>query len=348
MLEIRDIYKNYEGKPLLEGISFTVQAGETVCLLGESGSGKSTLLRVIAGLETAESGSIWWNGDEISSVPAHKRGFGLMFQDYALFPHRTVEENVAFGLRMQGLPRPEIAARTGAALGLIRMDDFAKRAVTELSGGEQQRVALARALAPNPRLLMLDEPLGALDHALRIQLIGELRRILHESEKPAIYVTHDREEAFGLADTLMLLHKGRIVQAGSTAELFRQPVNAWAAGFLGLGTLLSGSVVASEPLIVQTAVGMFQAAACERDWQVGAGAKLLLRPQDALLLRGQPEGANQFSARVQDSLFMGETYHSVLRIGEFALDIQTDTALAPGSDVTVAFPPERVSCLKGE
>ena len=152
MLEIRDIYKNYEGKPLLEGISFTVQAGETVCLLGESGSGKSTLLRVIAGLETAESGSIWWNGEEISSVPAHKRGFGLMFQDYALFPHRTVEENVAFGLRMQGLPRPEIAARTGAALGLIRMDDFAKRAVTELSGGEQQRVALARALAPNPRL----------------------------------------------------------------------------------------------------------------------------------------------------------------------------------------------------
>lgn len=348
MLEIREIYKNYEGRPLLQGISFAVQAGETVCLLGESGSGKSTLLRIIAGLEAAESGSIWWDGEEISDMPAHKRGFGLMFQDYALFPHRTVEQNVAFGLRMLGLPRAEVEARTRAALGIIRMEDFAKRAVTELSGGEQQRVALARALAPNPRLLMLDEPLGALDHALRVQLIADLRSILHASAKPAIYVTHDREEAFGLADTLMLLHQGRIVQAGTTAQLFRQPANAWAAGFLGLGTLLSGSVVGLEPLRVKTALGVLQASACGQEWQVGGAAQLLLRPRDALVLHGMPEGENQFSACVVDCLFMGETYQSHLRANDFSFSIQTDRALAPGSDVTIAFPPERVSCLKGE
>ena len=149
MLEIRDIYKNYEGKPLLEGISFTVQAGETVCLLGESGSGKSTLLRVIAGLETAESGSIWWNGEEISSVPAHKRGFGLMFQDYALFPHRTVEENVAFGLRMQGLPAPQIAGRVQEMLSLVVLEGLSYAQAAEVLetpiGTIMSRIARARA-----------------------------------------------------------------------------------------------------------------------------------------------------------------------------------------------------------
>jgi len=345
MLEIRDITKSYEGKLLLEGISFTVREGETVCLLGESGSGKSTLLRIIAGLEEAEGGSLWWDGEEISSVPTHKRGFGLMFQDYALFPHRSVQGNVAFGLRMQGLPVAEVQARTRSALEMVRMVGFESRAVTELSGGEQQRVALARALAPDPRLLMLDEPLGALDHALRKQLIGELRRILHESRKPAIYVTHDREEAFGLADTLMLLHGGRIVQAGSTAELFGQPANAWAAGFLGLGSLISGVVLDAAPLRVGTALGNFIVSACAREWQPGQEVQLLLRPQDAQVLHKPLEGENQFTAQVLDCLFMGETYQSELRVGEYTLNIYTDTPIPVGTDVTVAFPQDKLSCL---
>ncbi|MFZ3071261.1 MAG: ATP-binding cassette domain-containing protein, partial [Anaerolineaceae bacterium] len=143
MLEVRDIHKTYEGRPLLNGVSFGVDSGEIVCLLGESGSGKSTLLRIIAGLEEADMGSVWWNAQDVSAVPAHKRGFGLMFQEYALFPHRTVEQNVAFGLRMQNLPKAEIESRTRAALQTIRMEGFASRPVTELSGGEQQRVALA-------------------------------------------------------------------------------------------------------------------------------------------------------------------------------------------------------------
>ena len=346
MLEVRDVHKSYEGKPLLDGLSFSVNAGETVCLLGESGSGKSTLLRIIAGLEEAEGGSLWWDGKEINSVPAHKRGFGLMFQDYALFPHRTVQANVAFGLRMQGLPRAEVEARTRAALAMVRMEGFEGRPVTELSGGEQQRVALARALAPNPRLLMLDEPLGALDHALRKQLIGELRLILHESRKPTIYVTHDREEAFGLADTLLLLHEGRIVQAGSSAELFGKPVNAWAAGFLGLGSLISGVVIGQEPLRVGTALGSFQVSACARQPRLGTSVLLLLRPQDARVLAGQPEGENQFTARVQDCLFMGERYQTELRAGEYSLSIHSDFPLTIGADLTVRFPPDTLNCLE--
>lgn len=348
MLEIRDITKSYERKPLLEGISFSVRDGETVCLLGESGSGKSTLLRVIAGLEEAESGTLWWDGEEISRVPAHKRGFGLMFQDYALFPHRSVQENVGFGLRMLGLPRAEVRARSRSALAMVRMEAFADRAVTELSGGEQQRVALARALAPDPRLLMLDEPLGALDHALRKQLIGELRRILHDSRKTAIYVTHDREEAFGLADTLMLLHQGRIAQVGTAAELFERPVNAWAAGFLGLGNLIPGVVAGLAPLRVNTALGTFRVGACFQEWQLGREVQLLLRPRDAQVLSGQSERENQFPARVQDSLFMGENYQSELRAGEYPLLIQTEMPLEVGAELKVAFPSDKLSCLEVE
>jgi len=211
MLEVKDIYKTYEGKPLLQGISFRLERGETICLLGSSGSGKSTLLRIIAGLETPESGSVIWDGQDLRDVPPYQRQFGLMFQDYALFPHRTVEQNVAFGLRMQDLLAQEVETRTKEALETINMQGFAKRQVTDLSGGEQQRVALARAMAPGPLLLMLDEPLGALDRSLREQLGQELRRVLHESEIPTIYVTHDQEEAFAIADRLLILHDGKIV-----------------------------------------------------------------------------------------------------------------------------------------
>ena len=206
MLEVQNLTKDYENKPLLKGVSFEVAKGELVCLLGSSGSGKSTILRIIAGLEEPESGAVLWQGQNLRDVPTHKRGFGLMFQDYALFPHKSVAQNIAFGLQMQNLSEEEISRRVKEALESIRMQSFADRPITELSGGEQQRVALARALAPSPKLLMLDEPLGALDHSLRTQLIQELRAILHQSHIPVIYVTHDREEAFGLADRLVILH----------------------------------------------------------------------------------------------------------------------------------------------
>ena len=254
MLELIDIHKTYEDQPLLSGISFTVEAGETVCLLGASGSGKSTLLRIIAGFEPPEGGQVLWDGADQAFVPAHQRNFGLVFQDYALFPHLTVAENVAFGLKMQNLSQGEIQLRVTESLEQVNLSGFAHRSVTDLSGGEQQRVALARALATRPRLLMFDEPLGALDRTLRDHLLEELRGILHESSIPAIYVTHDQEEAFAIADRIILLHDGQIAQMGTPSEVFAYPISGWVASFLGLGNVIEGKVVGEGQ--VETRLGV--------------------------------------------------------------------------------------------
>jgi ABC-type Fe3+/spermidine/putrescine transport system ATPase subunit len=240
MLEVHHIFKTYEGKPLLNDISFTVDTGETVCLLGASGSGKSTLLRIIAGLEDADSGFVSFNGMDLTSTPAHLRDFGLVFQDYALFPHLDVNENVAFGLKMRRLSQNEINRRLASVLEMVNLRGFENRRVTDLSGGEQQRVALARALATQPRLLMFDETLGALDRTLREDLLNELRSILHQTKIPAIYVTHDQEEAFTIADRVLILHGGAIVREGTPAEVWTNPESAFVARFLGLGNVFPG------------------------------------------------------------------------------------------------------------
>ena len=275
MLEVIDIHKSYEDAPLLRGISFSVAAGETVCLLGASGSGKSTLLRIIAGLEAAEEGRVCWDGKDLASVPAHRRGFGLVFQDYALFPHLNVVENVAFGLQMLNLPPGQIKARVTEVLEKVNLSEFQDRRVTDLSGGEQQRVALARALAPNPHLLMFDEPLGALDRSLRERLMEELRSILHITGVPAVYVTHDQEEAFTLADRILLLHAGEIVRAGTPAEIWAEPGLAWVARFLDIGNVLEG--VQRPDGCVETAAGVFKVACAHKHLQ-GEKRSLLVRP----------------------------------------------------------------------
>ena len=259
MLELIDIHKSYQGQPLLRGISFTVAAGKTVCLLGPSGSGKSTLLRIISGLETPEQGQVRWDGEDLASVPVHRRSFGLVFQDYALFPHLNVAENVAFGLKMQNLAGAGTNLRVASILEMVNLTGFGDRRVTDLSGGEQQRVALARALAPNPRLLMFDEPLGALDRSLREQLMDELRRILHESGVPAIYVTHDQEEAFTLADRVLLLHEGGIVRSGTPEQVWSDPGSVWAAQFLDADNVVAGIVMSNtRPFQVKTSAGVFE------------------------------------------------------------------------------------------
>ena len=308
MLELIDIYKTYENQPLLSGISFTVEMGETVCLLGASGSGKSTLLRIIAGLETPKSGKVLWGGTDMASVPVHERNFGLMFQDYALFPHLTVAENVAFGLKMQNLPQDQVKLRVTASLEQVNMSGFANRSVTDLSGGEQQRVALARALAPRPRLLMFDEPLGALDRALKDYLLKELRGILHESGVPAIYVTHDQEEAFAIADRVVLLHDGRIVQAGTPADVFAHPASKWVANFLGLGNVLDGKWLRSGQ--VETRLGVLEVD-CETETKSGESVALLIRPERVKLKR---DGTG-LNGRVADVIFQQNGFRVMLESG---------------------------------
>jgi ABC-type Fe3+/spermidine/putrescine transport system ATPase subunit len=274
-------------------------------LLGASGSGKSTLLRIIAGLESLDSGSISFDGLDITNTPPHLRDFGLVFQDYALFPHLKVNENVAFGLKMRRLGQAEIDERTTAALELVSLSEFGNRKVTDLSGGEQQRVALARALAIRPRLLMFDEPLGALDRALREGLLNELRIIQHQTKIPAIYVTHDQEEAFTIADRVLILHAGEIVRAGTPAEVWAKPQSAFVAEFLGLGNLLEAEVIA--PNQFQTEHGVFTVT-CAHKHSRGDKVHLLARPLPA----DANAEANVLSGIVADVIFQQDRFKVTL------------------------------------
>jgi thiamine transport system ATP-binding protein len=232
MLSVRDVTKRFGGKVAVDGASLDV-ADETVAILGPSGCGKSTLLRVIAGLERPEQGGVRWDGVDITDTPVHLRDFGLMFQTFALFPHRTVGQNVAFGLEMRAIDDTERRRRVAEALTWVGMDGFADRRIDGLSGGEKQRVALARTLAPRPRLVMLDEPLGSLDRLIKDRLISDIADLLEETGTPAIYVTHDHDEARFIADRVALMRDGRIVQMGPWDELRNDPADEWVQRFLG-------------------------------------------------------------------------------------------------------------------
>lgn len=235
IIELKDVTKRYGEGPLavtaLDSVELLVDSGEFVVVLGPSGSGKTTLLRVVAGLETPAGGRVGWDGDDVSETPAHRRGFGFMFQDLALFPHRSVAGNVAFGLEMVGATG--VAEAVASALHLVGLDGMGGRSIDTLSGGEQQRVALARSLAPQPRLLMLDEPLGSLDRVLRERLTAQLRTIFDGLDTAVLYVTHDQREALALADRVVILNEGRVVQTGSPQELWLRPASVFVARFLG-------------------------------------------------------------------------------------------------------------------
>ncbi|MGV8026828.1 MAG: ABC transporter ATP-binding protein [Anaerolineaceae bacterium] len=311
-LSIRAVKKNYEGIPLLDGISFDLHEKETMCLLGPSGSGKSTLLRIIAGLENADAGSVLWHGKDVSNLPVEKRNFGLMFQDYALFPHMSVAENIAFGPRMHGWKKEAIRERVAQTLQIVRMEKFANRSVVDLSGGEKQRVALARTIAPKPELLMLDEPLGALDKALRDELGQVLREILNELQIPTIYVTHDQEEAFTVGDNVAVLNFGKILQMGTPEEIYTTPASLWIASFLGFSNQVFAKVTSVNPLLVSTNLGEFS---------LPEKAILKLKKNDALVLVIRPEeirttpkkqGQNVISGVVKGSQFRGDGYRLII------------------------------------
>ena len=234
MLTVEGAVVRFGERAALDGVDLNVHDGEIVAVLGPSGSGKSTLLRAIGGLEPLAAGTIAWDGTDLAATPPHKRRFGLMFQDYALFPHKDVGGNVAFGLRMQGRAAGDVDARVAEVLTLVELEGFDHRSVTTLSGGEQQRVALARALAPEPRLLMLDEPLGALDRTLRERLTVDLEQLLHRLGMTSIYVTHDHAEARTIGDQLVVMRAGKVEQIGTPDEVVAHPANEFVAGFVGV------------------------------------------------------------------------------------------------------------------
>ncbi len=274
------IEKAFDAVPVLRGIDLRIAEGETVCLLGPSGCGKTTLLRVIAGLEQADRGQISCAGQDITHLPPHRRDFGLMFQDFVLFPHLTAGENIAFGLKMHGWPAARVRARVAELLELVDLPGLGPRRVFELSGGQQQRVALARSLAPQPRLLMLDEPLASLDRVLRDQLLTDLRGLLDRLGQTALYVTHDQLEAFAIADRVILINQGRVEQEGPPGELYRRPASAFVARFLGFKNLLPARILQAGPApVVETALGLLHPPDPPAGLRAGDPALVVIRPE---------------------------------------------------------------------
>jgi thiamine transport system ATP-binding protein len=320
MLNVRGLTVMYDTTRAVDDVDLTVARGEVVCVLGPSGSGKSTLLRAIAGLERPAAGRIGWDGTDITSTPPHRRQFGLMFQDHALFPHLDVFGNVAFGLRMQHVDSASVQSRVVEALDLVNLHGFEHRRVNELSGGEQQRVALARALAPAPKLLMLDEPLGSLDRTLRERLMVELHELFEARDITALFVTHDQDEAFALAERVIVMRAGRVEQAGEPQEVWTRPATEFTARFLGFDNIVDAQVAVAhfgEPR-ARSEWGVFPVPA---DTPAGA-ARLALRP-DALRL----DAHGPLCGVVETRTFRRD--HFLLRI-----------ALASGAAAEVAVEPD--------
>ena len=283
MLRVERVTVRFDGVPALDRATLDVSSGETVTVLGPSGSGKTTLLRVVAGLQVPDEGRVVLDGEDLAGVPPHRRGIGLVFQDHALFPHRNVAENVGFGLRMRGDDPQAIAGRVRELLELVGLAGFERRSVGTLSGGEQQRVALARALAPEPRLLLLDEPLGSLDRRLRDRLLDDLARLFDELDVTALYVTHDHTEAFTLGDRVAVMRHGRVVQVASPDELWAGPVDEDTARFLGIANVDGTEIVRPEAVAIRPAVAR-RDGTVETAVRVGPLVRLRVRLDDGRLL----------------------------------------------------------------
>lgn len=341
LLQTVDICTSYAGHPLLDMVNLSLESGQILALLGPSGSGKSTLLRVIAGLERPDHGQIIFNGLDLTYAPPHNRHFGLMFQEFALFPHQNVFDNVAFGLKIKKLPAAEVERRTRETLTLVGLANLSQRGVTELSGGERQRVALARSLCPQPRLLMLDEPLGALDRSLRERLMVDMRRILKEVNVTAILVTHDQSEALAMADMVAVINQGRLQQTARPEDIFLNPINQTVANFLGFQNFITGTVTNDG---ITTALGTFPLTGVSG--RIGETLEVLLRPEGARLLLGSSgvdnSGEIVINGRLTDRLFQGKSYQVGLmtQAGQLYFDLPGyPSPPLPGEVVNLAWRP---------
>jgi ABC-type Fe3+/spermidine/putrescine transport system ATPase subunit len=339
MLTVVGLHKSFGATRALNGVSFDVADGEIVAVLGPSGCGKSTLLSLIAGLELPDEGDVLWDGVSLRFTPPHRRGFGLMFQDFALFPHLTVFDNVAFGLRMLHWEAAHIREEVRRALEMVGLPGFEKRDVNTLSGGEQQRVALARSLAPRPRLLMLDEPLGSLDRALRERLIVDLQEILLRMRQTALYVTHDQEEAFTLANRVVVMNRGQIEQIDAPQAVYRRPATVFVAHFLGMANLLPGKMKWTvEGPVIATLLGDFPAPR-RPVGDLGEDVTILLRP-DAVRL-GEGENCS-LRGRLVERAFRGSLARAVVEIDSARLtfDFPSNARLPEvGENILLSFDP---------
>ncbi len=357
-VELQEISKKIGRQPILDGISFAVRAGELFALLGPSGCGKTTTLRLIAGFDQPSSGTILINGQPMAGLPPYQRDVNTVFQNYALFPHLTVWQNIAFGLEMQRLERRQIAARVDEAIDLVRLSGLEERYPHQLSGGQQQRVALARALVRRPSVLLLDEPLGALDQKLRKAMQLELKRLQRRLGLAFIYVTHDQEEALTMADRLAVMRGGRICQIGSPQDLYESPTTAFVADFIGDTNLLRGRVVkcTADTVCVQVAAASLHAAAPGNELLSPATPVTVAVRPEKILLRAAPsaEHDNNLGVIVEDVIYLGMETRYLLRLSDDHVLVhrQQNTGNAPqfqiGTKVFACFAANHARVLQDD
>jgi putative spermidine/putrescine transport system ATP-binding protein len=356
LVEFRVVSKSYDGKhAAVDNLSCAIRRGEFLTFLGPSGSGKTTALMMLAGFEAPTAGDIFLNGRSLSRTPAHRRGMGVVFQNYALFPHMTVAQNIAFPLRVRKIAATGIQQRVREALDLVQLRGFEQRLPAELSGGQQQRVALARALIFGPELVLMDEPLGALDKQLREQLQVEIKHLQQQLGVTVIYVTHDQSEALTLSDRIAVFDRGTIQQIDSPREIYEHPANAFVARFVGQSNRLDGRVISVEAdrCLVRTHGNLLIRAQLIGSIALGNDVTLSIRPQRLLIQRSAPSAArgtgctemNWFAARVEEILYHGD--HSTVRISleggaQLIADPEscTDQSLDVGALVSVGWLPQ--------
>lgn len=327
--------KRYGEVQAIKDVNLEIKSGELFFLLGPSGCGKTTILRLIAGLETPDAGDILFDNKSVSKIPPYKRNTALVFQNYALWPHMTVEENVAYGLEERGVKREEKKARVMQALKMVHMAEYAVRKPVQLSGGQQQRVALARALVIEPDVILLDEPLSNLDARLRVEMRHEIRRIHEETGITMVYVTHDQRESLSMADTIAVINEGRVEQVGTPRELYRMPINKFVAEFLGRANLFQGRIIGKDESgygIIQTELGTFRAMLLSDAFKQDVSAVCMVRPE-CIRISGNTQ--NVFGGKVKSSVFYGETEE---------LDVET----AVGSVHVLIMNPEKAYSIGDE
>jgi putative spermidine/putrescine transport system ATP-binding protein len=352
-LGVRGLCKAFGAVAAVDDVSLEAAPGEFVSLLGPSGCGKSTVLRMIAGLVAPDAGRVLLAGEDITNVPVHRRNLGLVFQSYALFPHMTVFENVAFGLRRRRVGEAELRSRVAHALELVRLGPLGERQPRELSGGQQQRVALARALVTEPGVLLLDEPLSNLDALLRDEMRVELKRLQERLGTTMIFVTHDQAEALTLSDRVVVMDHGRVAQIGTPEEVYRRPATPFVARFLGRANFLEGAVTGRDAAGVTVTMegGLAVYATARESITVGQRVQLAIRQERILLVpgRGDPGRANRFSASVAFHAFAGQAHHYVVQLPDGReLEVLTpavERPVARGAKVCVEWAPEDVILL---
>lgn len=352
---MKNVHKTFGPFKALNDINLDIRQGEILTLLGPSGCGKTTLMRIIAGFEAPSSGTLLIGGKDAIALPPEKRSVNMVFQRYALFPHLDVFDNVAFGLRLQGLPKDQINEKVNAMLHLVQLDSFANRWITELSGGQCQRVALARALVNRPDVLLLDEPLAALDLKIRHHMLRELKRIHEETGTTFVYVTHDQDEAMILSDRVVLMNRGEIEQLGSPQDLYAAPQSLFCARFFGDTNIVEGHVAKVENGLAEFSTSLFSARGAVRNAKAGDSVSLSIRPEAIRLTAAGAQSQsmacqNSMTGTVDDVTFIGNRVVYQVRNGSNVFTCQQTrpvTAIehSPGSPVHLAWPEEAVVVL---